>query len=230
MALSSKALAVPIVSTGAVVDFPGSTAWGFFQGFGSGWMEVVSNCVRLKKIPQLLSLGSVPILRPLTNVPEIQERWFYLGGTGWRGWALPAQDEVLVHVVHVILQERVDLGWLGSCCNHLREKIIKGSACIYWLFISILWGTSSVRVGVLMWLTLLLFFFWPPSIRFGLGSPTNKRWQFYSFITEYLLPCRFPPAQGSRSWRGLSPQNAVLPSPRAWGWLCTACTHSPSRG
>ena len=74
MALSSKALAVPIVSTGAVADFPGSTAWGFFQGFGSGWMEVVSNCVRLKKIPQLLSLGSVPILRPLANVPEIQER------------------------------------------------------------------------------------------------------------------------------------------------------------
>ena len=90
MALSSKALAVPIVSTGAVADFPGSTAWGFFQGFGSGWMEVVSNCVRLKKIPQLLSLGSVPILRPLANVPEIQERWFHLGGTGWAftctGW------------------------------------------------------------------------------------------------------------------------------------------------
>ena len=47
------------------------------------------------------------------------------------GEHLPAQDEVLVHVVHVILQERVDLGWLGSCCNHLREKIIKGSAWIY---------------------------------------------------------------------------------------------------
>ena len=136
---------------------------------------------------------SVPILGPLADVPEVQDNLAKPIEAG-----LPAQNQVLIHVVHVILQERVNLWRLRSCCNNLWEFNVDPSNFvsqpILRLDMNLICKCRSLDV-VHFQLFLLVAPIFSLRLRLTLIQSSNMT-RHCSHLLAYLLPCRFPPAQG----------------------------------